>query len=178
MGVRAADDQSGDSSSGASSTGPSDDDLRRLAEYALVLADGVEAAIGPWVQRSVEQIHVRQLLRRPPEEVREAAVAAGAEAVAVIGPQMRALLALDIDDQRTGPLAVLRSATQFPTGVLLAAGVPPVSRDEFQQKQFPEDVFDLCPASFADVDPALHEAGIVWGAAKAHVHLARRRMAP
>jgi hypothetical protein len=36
-------------------------------------------------------------------------------------------------------------------------------------------VYDLTPASFADVDPALHEPGLVWGAAKAHVHLARRR---
>lgn len=155
--------------------GPSPEDLLRLAGYATVLADGVESALGPWVQRSVEQVHVRQLLRRPPEEVREAAVRAGAEAVAAIGPEMRALLALDIDEQRTGPLALLRTATAYPTRVLLEAGVPPVARDEFQQTQFPDDLFDLCPASFADVDPALHEAGIVWGAAKAHVHLARRR---
>jgi hypothetical protein len=42
-------------------------------------------------------------------------------------------------------------------------------------RSFPDDVYDLTPASFADVDPALHEPGLVWGAAKAHVHLARRR---
>ena len=40
------------------------------------------------------------------------------------------------------------------------------------RRNFPDDVYDLSPATFADVDPALHEPGLVWGAAKAHVHLA------
>ena len=40
---------------------------------------------------------------------------------------------------------------------------------------FPDDPYDLTPGSFADVDPSLHEPGLVWGAAKAHVVLARRR---
>ncbi len=42
---------------------------------------------------------------------------------------------------------------------------------------FPDDDYDLTPASFGDLDPALHEPGLVWGAAKAHVFLARRRAA-
>jgi hypothetical protein len=50
-----------------------------------------------------------------------------------------------------------------------------VARDEFSLRNFPDDVYDLTPASFADVDPELHEPGLLWGAAKAHVHLARRR---
>ena len=36
-------------------------------------------------------------------------------------------------------------------------------------------LYDLSPASFADLAPALKEPGLVWGAAKAHVHLSRRR---
>ena len=48
-------------------------------------------------------------------------------------------------------------------------------RGRKRERAFPDDVYDLAPASFADVDPALHEPGLVWGAAKAHVHLARRR---
>ena len=169
------DQRSPEDPAAAAPAGPSDEDLRRLAEYAQVLADGVDAVLGPWVQRSVERVHVAQLLRRPPAEVRDAALAAGAEATAVIGARVRALLTLDIDAQRTGPLALLRSAVVFPTGVLLDAGVPPVGRDEFSRTQFPDDVYDLAPAAFADIDPALHEPGLVWGAAKAHVHLARRR---
>ena len=50
-----------------------------------------------------------------------------------------------------------------------------MARDEVAVRQFPDDVYDLVPASFAEVDPELHEPGLVWGAAKAHVHLARRR---
>ena len=80
-----------------------------------------------------------------------------------------------MDEQRTGPLAVIRTAVRYPTEVLAAAGVGPVQRDEFAERSFPDDVYDLAPASFADLDPALHEPGLVWGAAKAHVVLARRR---
>lgn len=146
-----------------------------LSEYADALASGIERALGPWVVRSVERVHVERCTRRPPDEVRAAAVLAGAEASEVVGAQVRALLMTDIDDQRTSPLSMLRSAARFPTRVLLDAGVPPPVRDEFLQTQFPEDVYDLGPATFADIDPALHEPGLVWGAAKAHVHLARRR---
>jgi hypothetical protein len=53
--------------------------------------------------------------------------------------------------------------------------MPAVVRDEFDERAFPEDLYALTPASFADVDPALHEPGLMWGAAKAHAHLVRRR---
>ena len=56
-----------------------------------------------------------------------------------------------------------------------AAGVPEASRDREAVRFQPEDVYDLAPASFADLAPELHELGISWGAAKAHVHLRRRR---
>lgn len=148
-----------------------------LTEHATVLADGIERALGPWVERCVERVHVERLHRGPPAEVRDAATRAGIEASEVIGARVRALLMLDIDDQRTGPLALLRTATTYPTRVLLEAGVPTTARDEFLQAQFPEDLYDLGPATFADIDPALHEPGLIWGAAKAHVHLARRRAA-
>jgi hypothetical protein len=58
--------------------------------------------------------------------------------------------------------------------VLREAGARPVARDAQAQRHFPDDLYDLTPASFADIDPALHEPGLVWGAAKAHVHLRRR----
>jgi hypothetical protein len=62
-----------------------------------------------------------------------------------------------------------------PTQVLAEAGVPPVERDEHAARLFPDDRYDLAPATFSDLDEALHEPGLVWGAAKAHVVLARRR---
>jgi hypothetical protein len=159
----------------AQQSGPSAEDLLKLSEYATALADAIEMVLGSWVERSVERVYVQQLTRRPPQEVRDAAALAGAEAREAIGPKVRAMLALDIDEQRSGPLSLLRSAARFPTSVLLDAGVPTPVRDEFLQTQFPDDVYDLGPAAFADLDPSLHEPGLIWGAAKAHVHLARRR---
>ena len=87
----------------------------------------------------------------------------------------RQLLGTDIDAQAGNPLSVLRGLVGHATAVLAAAGAHPVARDEFSEHNFPDDVYDLTPASFAEIDPALHEPGLVWGAAKAHVHLARRR---
>ena len=64
-------------------------------------------------------------------------------------------------------------AARYPTEVLRAAGVEPVERDEMQERLFPQDVYDVAPATFADVDPALAEPGLAWSAAKAWTH--RRR---
>ncbi len=149
-------------------------DLVELAGHAAALADGIERALPGWVERSVERLLVAYRGRVDPGE-RSAASAAGMAAAADIGPAVHALLATDIDEQRTGPLALARQAVRYPTAVLHQAGVPGVERDEFVVRQFPHDVYDLAPATFADLDPALLELGITWGAAKAHVHLARRR---
>jgi hypothetical protein len=70
---------------------------------------------------------------------------------------------------------VLRGLVRYPTAVLAAAGARPAARDEFAVRNFPDDAYDLTPAAFTDVDPALHEPSLLWGAAKAHVHLVRRR---
>jgi hypothetical protein len=108
-----------------------------------------------------------------PPDVATAAVAAGRLARDEVMPELRALLAADIDDQRTTPLAVLREAVRYPTSVLAAAGVPPVARDEFALRSFPHDIYNLAPATFADLDPSLAELGIAWGAAKAFEHKRR-----
>lgn len=86
---------------------------------------------------------------------------------------MRTLLEADVDEQATTPLSILRGAVRFPTEVLSDAGAPPADRDEVQERLFPEDVYNLSPASFADVDPSLAEPGMVWGAAKAFAHAQR-----
>jgi len=109
-------------------------------------------------------------------ELAEAARAAGRRAAEEVGAQMRALVEADIDEQRTTPLSLLRAAVRYPTEVLRAAGVPPVDRDPIQARLLPDDVYDLSPATFADVDPALAEPGMIWGAAKALEH--RRRHQP
>ncbi len=151
------------------------DDDARYAEISAALADAVEVALPGWVERSV-RVRLRESGRTMDDTLRDQARDAGAAAVAATMPGLRELLASDPDAQRSTPLTILRSAARFPTEVLRAAGVPPVRRDEFEERAQPEDVYGLAPASFADIDESLAEPGLVWGAAKAHLHLARRRL--
>jgi hypothetical protein len=145
------------------------DDESALAAYGIALADAVEQVAAPWLRRLVEQ-HLAGASATHGDRLDVAASA--------MVHDLRALLNQDIADQRIGPLEILRGAIPEPTAILAEANVAPVERDDFAQRNFPNDVYNLTPASFADVDPSLHEPGIVWGAAKAHVHLRRRREAP
>jgi hypothetical protein len=156
---------------------PSDDpdDLAALARYAGDLADAVDAALAAWVERSVARRWAEWSAAPLPPDVRAAATEAGGAARAMVVPPLRELLATDVDEQRTNPMTVIRGAVVHPTAVLQAAGVPPVGRDEQAERLFPADVYDLTPAAFADLDPSVHDPGLVWGAAKAHVVLRRRR---
>ncbi len=145
-------------------------DEAAFAEISVALADAIDAALEGWVRRVVAErsgaagVHVDAA----------AIDAAAARCRAEVSPKVRALLSSDLDDQRSTPLALLRRAVVFPTEVLRSAGVPPVHRDDFDVRAFPEDLYALSPASFADLDESVHEPGLIWGAAKAHVHLARR----
>jgi len=143
------------------------DDEARLAELAEGLADGIVAALPDWVARCIAA-------RSVGVTVDDAVVAAaGRRAAADVGPRVRRLLAADIDEQCTGPLALVRQAVAYPASVLSAAGVAPVERDADAVRLFPDDAYDLSPASFAELHPDLRGPGLEWGAAKAHVH--RRR---
>jgi len=139
---------------------------------AGVLADAVEAAVPAWVERCVDRIYRAWAGPPPPAVVAEARVA-GVAAAADVGPRLRALLEADIDEQRTTPLAIVRSASSYPTRVLADAGVPPVMRDARDEAMFPHDVYHLGPATFAEVDPQLNDLAIAWGAAKAWAHKRR-----
>jgi hypothetical protein len=153
------------------------DDERALVAYATALADAIEQALPGWVVGSVERLVLAwQGGAEVDRGVLADARAAGERARAEVGAEVRALLALDIDDQRTTPLTLLRRAVRYPTEVLRGAGVPEVVRDARGEQLLPDDVYGIAPATFADIDPALHDPGLAWGAAKAHVHLARRRI--
>jgi hypothetical protein len=134
-------------------------------ESATALAAAVERVLPAWVERCV--------VERGGPALREAARSAGARAREEVGPAVRALLGADVDEQRTTPLTLLRGAVRYPTEVLRAAGVPAVPRDRFAVERFPDDAYDLAPATWADVDPELAEIGIAWGAWKAMAHRAR-----
>ena len=148
-----------------------DDELRG---HALALADAVDAALPGWVERCVDRRCAGAGMPVGPA-VAGAAAEAGRRCAADIGGQVRLLLLEDPDEQRSTPMTLLRRAVAYPTEVLAGAGVPEARRDDFARRNFPGDPYDLTPASFRDVDESLHEPGLAWGAAKAYVHLARRR---
>jgi hypothetical protein len=144
-----------------------------MRDYGAALADGIEAALPGWVEACVSRVMAGA--RRPmDDEVRTLTATAGLQARDEVGPKVRALLDVDIDEQATTPLAIIRStAVRYPTEVLQRAGVPPSARDAFAVSAFPDDLYDLAPASFADLSPGLAEAGLAWGAAKAFEHKRR-----
>lgn len=132
---------------------------------ALVVA--VDQAVPGWVLRCVRRFRL--------DLDHEATVAGAVARNEVIG-RLEALFSLDVAEQRQNPLAVLRQAVIHPTAVLRAAAVPPVLRDDFERANFPDDVYGLSPSTWTDIDPALHEPGIMWGATKAATLLHRRRL--
>lgn len=137
-----------------------------LAEHGAALAEQIVGALPGWSARAVARF-------RP--DLADAGEAAGRDAAEALAPRLRALLAADVDEQRMNPLAIAREAVAWPTAVLREAGVPPVHRDEHQRTHFPDDDYDLVPMAFADLDPGLHEPGILWGAIKARTHLLRHK---
>ena len=154
----------------------SDDDAA-LARYSDELVRAVEDALGDWIDRGVRSVLRAQ--GRAIDQSTEALIAAArTEAIVATVVELRDALALDVDEQRQNPLSILRAAVRYPTSVLRAAGALPVARDEFDERAFPDDVYALTPAAFSDFGRAVHDAGITWGAAKAHMHLRRRRAAP
>lgn len=152
------------------------EDEAKLAGYASRLMEVAEQVLPTWVERavisrtSVERFETDSLLFVATHQ-------AQVDAARTVMPKLRVLLRLDIDRQRSTPLEVIRKAVPFPSRVLQLAGVPEVERDEFATRQLPTDVYDLTPMSLAAVHEDLHMPGLEWGAAKAHVHLRRRREA-
>lgn len=154
--------------------GPTADEEAAFVRYGVELADATEAVLASWVERCVAGVLAAQGAT-PTAAVLADAAAAGARARAEVVPRLRELLGRDLDEQATGPLALLREAVRYPTEVLAVAGAAPAVRDEFAVRAFPGDVYGLNPAAFGDIDERLHDPGLRWGAAKAYVHLARRR---
>lgn len=128
---------------------------------ALALHREVALALPGWVEAHLA-----------PVGVDAAPVIAMVEALVL--EDLRTALLRDVDTPGPNPLAIVRRGVGPVSEALRRAGVEPVRRDPQQTSLFPDDVYDLSPASFADLSAAAGEAAIVWGAARAHTHLSRR----
>ena len=148
------------------------DDGPTVGDVSQRLASTVEQVLPAWVERSVRRRLLDWTGAADPRAMKEA-VDAGRRASEEVGAELRRLLAADIDEQWTNPLAILRRAVRFPTEVLRRAGVPPIVRDDFDERHFPDDDYGLVPLTFAEIDPSLADLGLAWGAAKARLHLMR-----
>lgn len=143
------------------------DDEAHLAVIAADFGAALSRQVPVWLRR-------RTLALAPSVEhaVLDQAVDA---TMAALGPELERILAADVDAGAGSPLAAVRASVGEVTAVLVAAGVDRPERDEFGARVFPDDIYGLGPASFAEIDESLHEPSLVWGAARAHVHLRRRR---
>ena len=162
-----------DRSPGAPVDGPD----AALAQLGAALADAVLDVLPRWVERAVTDLVRAWAGTVGPEEL-AAARSAGDVAAAEVGPELRRLLAADVDAQWTNPMTVVRRAVAPATAALRAAGVGEVARSPDEEARFPDDVYGLTPRTFADLHPSLHELGITWGAVKARAHLSRHRAGP
>jgi hypothetical protein len=152
-------------------------DLLRQASDAIVA--GVERELPGWVERSVTRI-LDAWGRTPPAERAHAereSVSAGRIATARVTDELRALFALDPEQQRATPLEIVRHGYREPTAVLQAVGIPPVERDEFAERAWPDDTYGLVVHGLGELgDEELAPLQLAWGMAKAKVVRARREI--
>ncbi len=143
-----------------------------MDEYAQSLSTAVDSALPRWVERSV-RTRLAQANVAVDDGMAQQIDMAVAAALSDVMPRLVALLSADVDAQSTTPLEILRSAVVHPTAVLQRAGVLPALRDDYVARRFPDDIYDLSPANYADIDQSLADPALAWGASKAMAHMKR-----
>lgn len=155
--------------------------LELLAETSAAIVAALGRAIPEWAARQAARVLAAWGRHDGPtceRIVAEATEAGEAAARRVVG-ELRALLALDPERQRATPLQVIRTVYREPADVLRRAGVPPVDRDDFARRAWPDDDYGLVPDTMADLgDERLASLHLAWGVAKATVVRARRTRPP
>ncbi len=144
-----------------------------MDQYSTRLLETSDEVVTKWVKR---------LIRRHCDEQKFSDLQAGDVCISVIAQvstevhvNLVELLSRDVFEQRTNPLAIFRAATRPITELLSNLGCSPVSRDDFNERSFPEDIYGLSPATWIDIDEGLVEPGIEWGAWKAATVMMRKK---
>ncbi len=146
-------------------------DQERLLAFSKDLANQIDVGLPQWIRASLERFLDEDQLTALQAEI-ETAEREDSTAIMV---RLRTFLDQDIDQQRTTPLAILRQAVPLVTNILQQAGVPHVNRDRDAARLHPDDGYDLTPASYGDFGDDVQQASLLWGAAKAHIHIQRRK---
>jgi hypothetical protein len=139
-----------------------------LAEAGDAIVAGVGRELPAWVRRQVARILDAWDRIGASERVdaERAAIVAGDAAARRVVAALQALFAADVSEQQATPLEIVRTAYREPTAVLAAAGVPPVERDAFDERAWPDDHYGLVPRTLGDLDEELGPLQLVWGMAK------------
>ena len=150
-----------------------------MDEGAARIVEGIDRLAVAWVVRAVTRIV--DAWGRLDERTHQATIAearvAGEEARARVVEELREFFALDVAEQRTTPLAIVRTLRSEPTEVLLRAGIPEVERDPYDSRSFPDDIYGLVPLSIADLgDDELGGALLAWGLGKSRVLRERKNL--
>ena len=141
-----------------------------LAQHAAALRDLLVDVVPQWVDVT---LRFRAQSDADPQLLQAASARAVTVAQTKTLPDVVKLLDADIDEQWTSPLDLVRSLVPALTTELDQLGAPEIGRDPGTTEMYPDDRFALTPATFADIHPDLHQPGLAWGAAKAHIHLRR-----
>ncbi|HZR13896.1 MAG TPA: hypothetical protein VFC33_11675 [Acidimicrobiia bacterium] len=150
--------------------------MAMLEEAARAIVDGVAREVPGWSVRRVTEL-VTAWGADPDTRARavDAAGDAGERAARRVTAALVELFAQDVEVQRATPLQIVRSVYEEPSRVLADAGVPPVVRDEFDERALPGDRYGLAPRGLGDLgDPELGPMQLAWGIGKATVIRARR----
>lgn len=141
--------------------------------YSTRLLETMQVVTEPWLRGLVDRVVSSQGLAGSVDVERLERVISTASHDLLAA--LTRLLELDAWEQRRNPLELVRGATAGLTAELATLGARPVPRDEFKERSFPDDVFDLAPATWSDVHPDLHEVGLEWGAWKAAAVISHRK---
>jgi len=145
----------------------------QVDQYSTQLLETSDRVVAKWVERLI-RIHCDEQKISDPR-VGDLCISVIAQVSTEVHVNLVELLSRDVFEQRTNPLAIFREATRPITELLSNLGCSPVSRDDFNERSFPEDIYGLSPATWIDIDEALVEPGIEWGAWKAATVMMRKK---
>jgi hypothetical protein len=151
----------------------------RLRAASDAILAGVTRTLATWVEQRIAFIADAWGRLEPSERAAldARAVDAAVAATARVTHALEDLFATDAAEQRTTPLEIVRSAAREGTDVLAAAGIPPVERDAFDERAFPDDRYGVTPSTLADLgDDDLGPLQLAWGLAKTQVLRADRAL--
>lgn len=143
-----------------------------MAEAAARIVAGVAAGAASWVEQQVSRILDAWGRLDADARARAAAQARAAGEVARdrVVRELETLFSQTPQEQRATPLEIVRTLRREPTEVLSALGVPPVVRDQYDERAFPDDLYGIVPKAITELgDEDLGGALLAWGMGKSRV---------